>query len=119
MSRQREQAARVHERVRGYKGNGEAKLRTLCMKTPALIHQSGLAQALVFLRSRDGEHGERFVADLAHGLGRSDVKTGDALIKKALQTPMTEYMVLTASVADVAAWFRRFAQIELSADGEE
>lgn len=118
MSRQRKQAARAHERVLGYKGGSEAKLRTLCMKTPSLIHQSGLAQALVFLQSRD-DNGKRFVNDLAYALNHPKCDTGDALIKRALNEPMVEYMVLTAAVADVSAWFRRFAQIELeSNDGE-
>ena len=100
------------------------------MKTPNLIHQSGLAQAVVFLRSREKKIGETFVNALAsekkigetfvnalasvYSKANPSVKSGEALMKMALtEASLQSYMVLTADVADVAAWMRRFAQIEL------
>ena len=117
MSRQREWAAKAHEAVLKFKdSNDTAKLRTLCMKTPGIIHQSGLAQALVFLQSRETEIGQKFVTELAKVYG----KDAAALQKQALEEKdLNRYMALTADISDVAAWFRRFAQIELKGDDGE
>src|SRR5690554_2797521 len=115
MSRQRTWAAAAHAEVMKIKGSdNESKLRTLCMKTPSLIHQSGLAQAIVFLRSRDKKIGECYVNTLASVLvkTREDVGSGEELQKQALgETDLSAYMALTQDVSDVAAWLRRFAQI--------
>lgn len=120
MSRQRTWAAATHAEVMKIKGSdNESKLRTLCMKTPSLIHQSGLAQAIVFLRSRDKKIGQDFVDMLARVLAttRDNVNTGEKLQKMALgEGDLSAYMALTQDVSDVAAWLRRFAQIELKED---
>ena len=115
-SRQRVWASAAHEQISGFKGGDEeAKLRTLCMKTPSLIHQSGLAQALIFLQSREKEIGKRFVKALAAAYAPKGTHlSGEELVKKALnEDSLQGYMVLTSDISDVAAWMRRFAQIEL------
>jgi len=121
MSRQRVWAAAAHDEVTKFRNGDEAKLRTLCMKTPSLIHQSGLAQALVFLRSRDKEIGKGFVDALARVLSktRSEASSGKKLQDLALgEGDLSSYMALTQDVSDVAAWMRRFAQIELKGDDQ-
>ena len=116
MSRQRRMALAAHEAVQAFKkSTDQSKLRTLCMKTPSLIHQSGLAQALVFLRSREGQIGRDFVNALAKVHEANGFNgNGQALVNDALaENDLQKYMVLTSAIADVAAWMRRFAQIEL------
>lgn len=119
MSRQRTWAAAAHaEVIKVRDTDDQSKIRTLCMKTPSLIHQSGLAQAIVFLRSRE-KNGKDFVDMLARVLAttRDGVNRGDDLQKLALgEGDLSAYMALTQDVSDVAAWLRRFAQIELKED---
>lgn len=116
-SRQRKWAHEAYQQVVNYRGHElEKKIRTLCMKAPSLIHQSGLAQAVVFLRAREGKVGQNFVDMLASVLRqtRGDMKDGAQLQTRALSiADLNEYMALTQDVSDVAAWLRRFAQIEL------
>jgi CRISPR/Cas system CMR-associated protein Cmr5 small subunit len=102
------------ERVILHKGKAdEAKFKTLCMKMPGLIKQAGLVQALVFMQSREKELGKGFVNDLAGVLG--DQK----LLATAQAAELPTYLALTNDASQVAIWFRRFAQIELSGDGDE
>lgn len=119
MSRQRQRALRAHERILQIaKDNDKAKLKTLCMKTPALIHRSGATQAVVFLRSRDSEIGRRFCDHLAYVLGLSKT-THEGLNEEVLRkNDLVSYMIFTEELADAAAWLRRFAQSDL-ADVEE
>ena len=115
-SRQRVWASAAHNEILRFKDTPhEAKIATLCMNTPSLIHQSGLAQALVFLQSRKEKDGQRFIdamtaVYLSAGLKlEKSCLVDEALTKDSLQG----YMVLTSDISDVAAWMRRFAQIEL------
>jgi len=95
----------------------EAKYKTLCMTTPALLQQSGLVQGLAFLWARDKEIGKRYVGDLAKVYGQGD---GRQLLKNAQgEESLQGYMAMTTDLIDVAIWFRRFAQAELKGDGTE
>lgn len=119
-SRQRKWAHEAYQQVAHYKGHElEKKIRTLCMKAPSLLHQSGLAQAVVFLRAREAQVGQTFADMLAMVLHqtRGDMTSGAKLQEQALGIDdLSEYMALTQDVSDVAAWLRRFAQIELKAE---
>ncbi len=96
-------------------GQGEGKYRTSCHKMPGLIHQSGALQALVFQVARD-EHGSRYVDHLARALFQDSKADHAALIKKAQELELGPYMAFTRDLAEIAQWFRRFAQIELKGD---
>jgi hypothetical protein len=91
-----------------------------------LIHQSGALQALVFQVARD-EAGKQYVNDLAAaywaqeqedtrkaGTGKKESEQAHArLIVETQQMPLKQYMAFTRDLAEIAQWFRRFAQIEL------
>lgn len=116
---QRDTAARAFEAVKAMRDDRElnSKFKTLCMKSPALLVQSGLAQTITFLRSRErkkGSPGEKYAAHLVKVLGKDDVKSLDVLQKKALEDDLTSYMELSASVQDAMIWLRRFAQVEMA-----
>ncbi len=123
MTRQQKWAKEALKRVQAYQGPDEKKYRTLCMRTPALIQQSGLVQALAFLRARDGEEGKRFCSDLAAVYAPEQAAKGDP--GERLQTlaqstdALLAYMTLTRDLIDVAIWMRRFAQAELKSDENE
>ena len=92
--------------------------RTLCMKMPVLIMQSGLVQAVAFVRSR-GTLGKAFSDDLAAVYGITEPNPGQALMEKAQgANELTTYLALTRDFIDVSAWLRRFAQSELPAGGD-
>lgn len=109
---------RVSQReLHGNKGRDDAKYRTSCYKMPGLIHQSGLVQALVFMCARD-KTGQLYVDHLAQTLLQDSKKDYKALVEKAQNAPLTEYLALTHDVAEITQWFRRFAQIELKGNGD-
>lgn len=98
-----------------------AKLKTLCMKTPALLQQSGLAQTVVFLRSREvkGGVGETYVEHLVATMGSEGIRTTLDLQRCAIEgKDLAAYIALTNEAQNAAAWIRRFAQIELADIGE-
>ena len=119
MTRQQKWAAGALERVGRYckKGQGEREYRTLCMKMPVLVKQSGLVQALAFVRARS-ELGRAFCADVACVYGLPEAGQQDAgrrLTKQAQDAPLPNYLALTRDLTAIAMWFRRFAQSELKA----
>ena len=106
---------RVGASGKGPDGSVLDKYRTSCNKMPGLIHQSGLLQALVFQAARDNL-GRTYVADLARtylpavgGLPPTHLD----LIARVQAANLNEYMAMTHDLAEIAQWFRRFAQILL------
>ncbi len=107
---------------------GSEEYRTLCMKMPILLQQSGLVQALAFVRSRSESGGVRvgqvFSDDLAQVYeveAANDADAGLRLLKDAQQAALPAYLAMTRDLIEVSLWFRRFAQSELPSpetDGE-
>lgn len=88
--------------------------KTRAMGFPALVMQSGLAQAIGFLRSKSGTPSNayaRYLADLAVVMGKVDAKT---LHEAVIQAPIPDYRYLTRDALDAAAWLKRFAQTLLT-----
>ncbi len=82
------------------------------MKGPALIQRAGIVQALAFLLSRNDDRGGHYASDLAAVYGYPDPR---ALLNAARSEncDLTTYLAMTRDLIQIAAWFRRFAQIEL------
>lgn len=103
-------------------GAMESKFSTLCMKTPNLIHASGLAQGLTFLLARDQQTGKDYLQALATVLRAADPNRpadGIALQKLAVETlDLSAYMALTRDVMAAAVWLRRFAKTELKLNAD-
>jgi CRISPR/Cas system CMR-associated protein Cmr5 small subunit len=119
MTRQQRWAKLALERVRDHKGMAsESKYKTLCMKMPSLLKQSGLVQSLAFMRSR--EEGKKFCDELATTYGllaTNDKRAGEVLQDKAQNAErLDQYLVLSRDLIDISVWFRRFAQSELADD---
>ena len=116
MTRQQRWAKLALERVRDHKGKGsESKYKTLCMKMPALLKQSGLVQSLAFMRARD-DIGKVFCDELATTYGllaTNDKSAGEVLQDQAQNAELPVYLVLSRDLIEVSVWFRRFAQSEL------
>jgi CRISPR/Cas system CMR-associated protein Cmr5 small subunit len=84
-----------------------------CRGGPALIRQSGLLQAVAFLRSRGRAESQDYANDLAVVLGFENSQ----ILQGTLQTANTsEYRRWSRDATAVAIWLRRFAQSELDQD---
>ncbi len=127
MTRHQQWARESLERVMARKGadggqdeerqQRQGEYRSLCLKMPALLKQSGMVQALAFMRSRAGDGdsslGKAFCSDLARVYGQAEEDPGLALLKKAQKAALAEYLAMTREIIDISIWFRRFAQSEL------
>ncbi len=120
MTRQQQWATRAHEKVIELAHNQDrAKLKTLGMKMPGLIQQSGLIQALVFVQTRrSGERlfGEFFVDAVASVYGS---ESGRQLIDVTQKALLPEYLAMSRDIIEVSTWIRRFVQIEMKDIKEE
>ncbi|MBU1432662.1 type III-B CRISPR module-associated protein Cmr5 [Myxococcota bacterium] len=116
MTRQQQWSLGAHQAVLSFKGSPlESKLNTHCQKSPSLFQQSGVVQTLAFLESR-GEHGVTFCNALAQVYKGKDIKQ---LLEDAQKAKLPDYLAMSRDLIEVAAWFRRFAQIELGDVTEE
>lgn len=119
---QRDMAARALREILGIKKLAETdeelgkKLNTLCMKTPALLQQSGLAQTMAFLHARTEaqNHGGRYADHLVKTMGHERLASSKALLSQSLEADLASYIALSHKAASAAAWLRRFAQVELA-----
>lgn len=117
MTRQQAWASGALLRVSQMKGNEkEKKYATLCMKGPALLKQCGLIQTIAFLLSRsESDAGTEYGDHLAQVFIGAN-RTGADLRQMALEAnDLSSYLALSREMAQVAMWFRRFAQSELKA----
>lgn len=108
----------VHGQATNADAAARKKYKTSCMKMPGLIHQSGALQALVFQVARD-VHGRHYVDHLAQAWFQDPKKGHLDLIARAQTLELLPYMALTRDLAEIAQWFRRFAQVELAGTEEE
>jgi CRISPR/Cas system CMR-associated protein Cmr5 small subunit len=123
MIRQQVWAKAALEQVQSHKGTTtESSFRSLCLSTPSLIQNAGLAQGLTILQARE-RTGEHFLNALASVLRAADTDapvTGAKLQSVAVETrDLSAYTALTCDVRAVTVWLRRFAQTELKGDNVE
>ena len=96
--------------------SASGEYRSLCLKMPALLKQSGLVQSLAFMRARSGTVGRLFCEDLArvYGIGIAAGRALDQVLQERAQSAdLAAYLVLSRDLIDISVWFRRFAQSEL------
>jgi CRISPR type III-B/RAMP module-associated protein Cmr5 len=115
MNRQRERALATHKLILKRKTEGKLvdSYNTHCKKGPSLLQRAGIAQGLVFLRSRKPEKdmGRAYVDDVAMVYNKE--WDGKTLQEKALSHDFQNYLVLSNDLLEITTWFRRFAQVEL------
>lgn len=96
------------------------KYRSRVMGFPALVLQSGLAQAVGFLRAKSSDTGDgpayrRYLDDLAHVAGKGN---GEELLDKTVRGELGDYRLLTREVLDAAAWLKRMTQAVIGGEEE-
>ena len=97
----------------------QKEYKTRAHSFPAMVMQSGLTQALGFLRAKSqGELGPAYRA-YAQGIAAVLDRPGaDALHQESITAELPQYRRLTREVLEVAILIRRFAQIELRDDDQ-
>ena len=115
-TRQQQWATSAHQEVVKWKEKNSAeraKYKTWCRRASSLIQQSGLVQALVFMRAKSddgaGIVGNAFARTLLGPRG-----TLETLVEQAKSDDTSKYMALTQQLMEIAVWYRRFAEIEIS-----
>lgn len=107
----RKALSKVKEQVSSPKAG---KYKTLCMKAAGLIQKGGAIQALAFIRSRGEKNmGSQFYNDMAYIYGQK------TLFEDLQKAELPQYLAMSRDLIEVAAWMRRFAQIEMKDIKEE
>ncbi|MCL6580817.1 MAG: type III-B CRISPR module-associated protein Cmr5 [Firmicutes bacterium] len=119
----RARAACAWEKVQAIK-HGDAQIeeeyKALAKRFPALIHNSGLCQAVAFAFSkpegedRKGAH-RRYLDDLASVMGFA---SGQQLHCRCLEAELGEYLLLTRRAMHAAGWLSRYVQAVLDGPGQ-
>jgi CRISPR-associated protein Cmr5 len=102
---------RVQERGRG-KEEYQNEYRTFAREFPTLVHQCGLAQAVLFALSKKA-HQLDYLTDLATVLtaaGHADVPSAETLAGQTRSLPVTAYVRLSRDALDAAVWLKRYVE---------
>lgn len=109
-NRQQELADKAYRIVNGRRGETAAKeYRSVCQSFPAMIHNSGLCQAVAFAEAKgrsDRDEMKMYLDDLAQMLG-SQRDEFASLVRGA---GTTEYQRLTREALAAATWLKRYAE---------
>ena len=89
--------------------------RTLVLNFPTMILQSGLAQAIGFLRAKGKEEHLLLLAHIAELLGENK----DSLHKKILEADLSHYQLLSRQALEAASSLKRYTQALLSKPKDE
>lgn len=114
-TREQAYATAVYELVSRVSAASKEKYGSMAHKLPVLIRSAGLAQALLFVDTREKEQ-RQLLTDLATVMGHT---SGDALLQTTRVAPLSEYMRLTEHALAALLWFKRYAQSVLEVDGSE
>jgi len=86
--------------------------RSFAREFPTLVHQCGLAQAVVFAQTKK-DHQLDYVTDLAAVLtaaGHADVVSAEALASRTRSLPVAAYVRLSRDALDAAVWLKRYVE---------
>lgn len=89
------------------RSNMESQYRTLALTFPSMILQSGLSQAIGFLKAKGKEEHLELLAHLANLLG---FENGDQLHEQMLKTDLAQYQLLTRKALDASSCLKRYTQ---------
>lgn len=78
---------------------------------PSLVHSCGLAQAVVFAKSKG--HHEEYLEDLAAvlgAIGHSEANSPDALERTIREQSVAAYVRLSRNALQAAGWLKRYVE---------
>ncbi|MEZ5591829.1 MAG: type III-B CRISPR module-associated protein Cmr5 [Gammaproteobacteria bacterium] len=92
----------------------EAQYKRFAKRFPALLHQSGLAQALAFAESKaPAGYLDNLATVIDEGLTREE------LCNKARTASLRDYRFYSREAMTAASWLKRYAEALLSGDEDE
>lgn len=115
VTRDQARAQKAYDRVSARR---EAKdYKRFSKSFPALIHTSGLAQAIAFGQVKDPckDSTDSYMADLAHVAGAADL---NELAREARTASLPRYQRLSRDTLAAATWLKRYAEALLKGDDE-
>jgi CRISPR-associated protein Cmr5 len=86
--------------------------RSFAREFPTLVHQCGLAQAILFAQGKE-DHQRDYVEDLAAVLtaaGHTGVATAEALAGQTRSLPVANYVRLSRDALGGAVWLKRYVE---------
>lgn len=112
-------AGRAIERVLSVAGDAglRREYRARALSFPAMVLQSGLAQAVGFLRAKSGDDAA-YRCYLRHLAEVHGTANGNALHEAIIAAPLPAYRRLTQELLEAAALIKRYAQAEIKDEPE-
>lgn len=95
--------------VKVYGHQLEAKYRTLALNFPSMILQSGLSQAIGYLRAK-GKDEHQMLLDHLATLVLGKQAQDKQLHQTILTADLTHYQLLTRQTLEAASWLKRYTQ---------
>jgi len=93
--------------IKGKDAEVRDKYSTFSKSFPALLHSSGLAQAVAYAHAKNLD----YISDLAKVLGHNSV---DELTHAAREVPVSQYQQVSRDALHAATWLKRYAEALLS-----
>lgn len=113
VTREQERAQKAYARILAQqKTEKETEYQRFSKSFPALLHASGLAQAIAFGQVKAPSS---YMADLAHVAGAADL---DELAREARTASLPRYQRLSRDTLAAATWLKRYAEALLEGEGE-
>jgi CRISPR-associated protein Cmr5 len=81
--------------------------KSMVQSLPVLVRTAGLAQALAFVNTRDGQR--RAILEHLTALLRNDLG-GESLLDRSRAANLGEYLYLTRQVMSALLWYKRYAE---------
>lgn len=95
----------------------EGKYRTLALNFPTMILQSGLAQAIGFLKAKGKAEHQKLLAHIEEILYPNSQNPD--LPEQVLNSDVVNYQRLTRNALDASSWLKRYTQALLKKEGEQ
>lgn len=92
----------------------EPKYRTLALTFPAMVMQSGLAQAIGFLMAKGNEEHKIMLTHIATLL---NYPNDEDMHQAILSSDLTNYQLLTRNALEATSWLKRYTQALLEKEG--
>ncbi len=83
----------------------------LARKFPALAHNCGLAQAIAFVRAKEGNTGTMYLNHLSSVMdGPKNDLDERSLDERSREASLSEYQLLSQEAIEAATWLKRYAE---------
>ncbi|WP_048151083.1 type III-B CRISPR module-associated protein Cmr5 [Methanolacinia paynteri] len=116
-TRQQKRAEIAYSCVSSHNSNDKEEFSRLTKSFPALVHNSGLVQALAFVNAKDKEKESKPGAAYIRYLTKTMQLTGDPGLEERSRTAdLIEYQQLSREAIEAATWLKRYSEAIFGSD---